>query len=278
MTHDDDNLEEPKAVEDTEEDEHLLHHAAEKQHPTDDFVDNTKQVQNFDDLAEESASDDDQIEPQKPTHHNISHDLSDDQVGTEPHRPKTFDLDEDGGLVTEPVRHGSIEASQIPSSGVYTSRRPGRSGGSKLKSLILLIIAIAVTAGSVYLLKTKVLQGTLQASPTPEPTPEVVETPTPAPTPSITRSDFKIRVLNGTPKSGLAGQEGAKLKGLGYDLDKTANATNSAFPATTIRVKAADQDLLTTLITDLAPDFTATGTATLKDSDPDAAEVILGAK
>jgi hypothetical protein len=106
-----------------------------------------------------------------------------------------------------------------------------------------------------------------------------VVTPTPEPTPeAVDRSKFKIRVLNGTTKTGLAASVSAKLKDLGYQTDKVGNATNSAFQTTLVRVKQSSTGLLDQLIRDVAPDFSAASSTELKDSDSADGEVILGTK
>ena len=108
-------------------------------------------------------------------------------------------------------------------------------------------------------------------------TPVITPEPTPTP-PSIDRSKVKIRILNGTSTSGLAASAAASLKELGYSVSRTGNATNSAFLRTIIRTKTAGADLAQALIHDLASKFDATSEATLKDSDSDDAEIILGTK
>lgn len=171
---------------------------------------------------------------------------------------------------------------QIPSSGVYSGGRQPKS--NKLKFLILLIIGLLVIGGSVYSLKGKMglsaLKGLnpFKSTPTSAPVAQVEETPTPIPSPNFDRSQFKIRVLNGTPKTGLAGSTADTLKGLGYQIDKTANATNSAFPQTVVLVKPDDASLSAQLIQDLSSSYQATTSGELKASDTADGEVILGAK
>lgn len=167
--------------------------------------------------------------------------------------------------------------SQYPSSGVYSNREPGNSKG-KGKLVLLGIIVVLVLLGAVYMLKGKSLFRENSPAPSEAPIAESSSTPTPEPTPSFDRSQFKIRILNGTLKTGLAASEAAKLKDLGYQIDKTSNATNSAFPQTIVRVKASATGLGDNLVKDLAPDYTATGSGTLPASDTADGEVTLGAK
>lgn len=196
--------------------------------------------------------------------------------------------------------------SQVPQTGIYSQQNRGefhneerrhhinerpvfsnrlahpQRSGSKLHLIILFLIGLAVIGGTVYLLKNQF------NGPAPTPTPEATAVPTVAPTPTpepVERSNFKVRVLNGTTKSGLAGTVLAKLKELGYKSDRAGNATNSAFERTVIRVKENEQSsssnnasLSGQLTADLKPDYDAEIENTLKASDTVDAEIILGAK
>jgi hypothetical protein len=150
----------------------------------------------------------------------------------------------------------------------------------KLYFILLLLIGLLVIGGAVLVLKHKIQLPFLAAKPTPTPEETVVEaSPSPSPTPeAIDRTKYKIRILNGTAKAGFAASTAAQLKELGYQTEKTGNATNSAFARTTIQVKKDTDGLLDQLVTDLSKDFDATGTPTLKSSDTVDGEVILGAK
>lgn len=146
---------------------------------------------------------------------------------------------------------------------------------SKIYFLILLVIGLVVLGGAVYLLKHQLKP----ATPSPSPTPQItIATPSPSPTPApVDRSKFKVRVLNGTDKTGLASTVSDKLKSLGYQTDKPANASNSA-ARTLVKVKKDNDALARQLITDLSYQFDATSSANLKDSETVDSEVILGAK
>lgn len=171
------------------------------------------------------------------------------------------------------------ETAPLPESGnVFNSKYDGLGrpkGSSKLHIFILVLLGLAIIGGTVYLLRTQFSQ-----EPTPTPTPEApIVTPASEPTPApLDRSKFKIRVLNGTTKSGLAASVSAKLKDLGYQSDKVGNATNSAFTRTVVRVKSSATGLLEQLIKDLTPDFEASSDSSLKDGDSADAEVILGTR
>lgn len=171
------------------------------------------------------------------------------------------------------------ETSPLPETGnVFNSKydslgRP--KGSSKLHIFILILLGLAIIGGTVYLLRS---QFSKESTPTPTPEAPIV-TPSPEPTPApLERSKFKVRVLNGTTKSGLAASVSAKLKGLGYQSDKVGNATNSAFEKTVVRVKSSATGLLDQLVRDLSPDFSASSDSPLKDSDSADAEIILGTR
>ncbi len=174
------------------------------------------------------------------------------------------------------IPHLNSLGSRYSGSGLYSSA-PKSSTTNKLHLFILILIGIGVIGATVYLLK-----GTFSLSESPSPTPSIessVVTSSPAPSPSseaFARSDFKIRVLNGTSKSGLAASVSAKLKEQGYQVERTGNATNSAFTKTQILVKEGVSGLLDQLIKDLIPDFNAVSAGNLKESDPADAEIILG--
>ena len=147
---------------------------------------------------------------------------------------------------------------------------------SKVYFLILVAIGLVILGGAVYLLKNQLKP----PAPSPSPSPQVaLATPAPSPTAApLDRSKFTVRVLNGTDKTGLAGTVADKLKTLGYKTEKTANATNSAFARTIVRVKSDGQPLAEQLIKDLKDQFDASSQANLKASDTADSEVIPGAK
>lgn len=189
---------------------------------------------------------------------------------------------------------GHLSPEHMPTSGIYSNRnfspadRPQEFHGApskksnKLHLLILGLIGLAVIGGTVFLLKGLEIPNIpfLSQAPTPTPTPEPTPTPVPTPTPEpeIDRTQFKIRVLNGTPKTGFASEIRDKLKAKGYQIDRVGNATNSAFPQTVIRLKESAASLSAQLIKDLAPDLEAQEGGILKANDAADAEIILGAK
>jgi hypothetical protein len=92
------------------------------------------------------------------------------------------------------------------------------------------------------------------------------------------RANFKVSVLNGSLKSGIALTASNKLKSLGYQIDTIGNATSGAFPQTIVRTKIKTASLAAELIKDLAPDYQATSSADLPDNQTIDAQIIIGKK
>lgn len=161
---------------------------------------------------------------------------------------------------------------------VFTTQKP--SGGNKLHLVILALIGLLVIGATVVLLKGGDNLNFFAKKPakTPTPAPISISSPTPTPAPIFDRSQFSIRVLNGTSTSGLAATVSNRLKDLGYKIEKVGNATNSAFKRTQIRVKTDSEGLHGQLIKDLSPDYDATSAGSLKTSEDVDGEVVLGLK
>lgn len=156
--------------------------------------------------------------------------------------------------------------------------RRSTSASNRSRLLILGLVALLVIGGAIYLLKGRIQRGAAP-EPSPSETPVASTTSTPSPSPSIDRSKYKIRVLNGTSTTGLAASVSGKLKNLGYQIDRTGNATNSAFTSTLVTTKSGISGLLDALVKDLSPDYSATSSGgNLKDSDTADAEVVIGTK
>ncbi|MEK7617386.1 MAG: LytR C-terminal domain-containing protein [Patescibacteria group bacterium] len=162
-----------------------------------------------------------------------------------------------------------------PSSDLYAGSH-SRSG-KKMPFLLGIAIIILILGGLFYFLKARP-----KASVEPSPSSATIaeeSTPQPSPTPEFDRSKYTLRVLNGTSTQGLAASTSAKLKDLGYNIERTVNATNSAFLKTIIRVKPNLEELLENLLKDLAGiDIEGEEGPELKDSDTSGGEVILGSQ
>lgn len=152
----------------------------------------------------------------------------------------------------------------------------------KIPFLLGIVIIILILGGLFYFLKARP-QAKVEPSPSPV---SSLEEPTsqPSPSPSFDRSKYTLRILNGTKTQGFAASTSAKLKDLGYKIEKTTNATNSAFLKTVVRVKSdlvkSDfEELLENLLRDLSGlDLKGEAGSELKDSDTSDGEVILGSQ
>lgn len=162
-------------------------------------------------------------------------------------------------------------------------------GSSKFWFLVPIIVIFLIFVGTVFFkdqtfgklssLKTLSLGGIFgEAEPTPTPTPAVTPTPTPTPTPTVKREEYKVRVLNGTTKSGAAAALRDQLKEKGWEVTKIGNAKNQATEQTTVSVKEGLKDVLEVMILDLARDFEATSGSVLGDKDTVDVEVVIGRK
>lgn len=167
-----------------------------------------------------------------------------------------------------------------------TNPEASRAKKSNLPILILAGVTLGVIAVTIFILKggtvTVSFKKDAAASPTPNPeaAPIVSEQPS-SPTPpavSFDRTKYKLRVLNGTTKAGLASSEADKLKNLGYQIDKTGNAPTQSIKQTVVKIKSQQKELLDQLVLDLAPGFEATSGSSLSDDDTVDGEIVLGSK
>jgi hypothetical protein len=152
-------------------------------------------------------------------------------------------------------------------------------GMSKAALIITIVVVLILIGGAGFFLKTRIDKLTAEPVPTPVAETAPIESvdPTPEPTPAFDRSQYTLRILNGTKTAGLAASVSGKLKELGYEIDRTGNATSSAIAQTTVRVKEdADEGLLEQIISDLSADYKAVAGAVLKDADGADAEIVIG--
>lgn len=171
----------------------------------------------------------------------------------------------------EPVFGGALSDPGSPTS----STSSGKSS-SKLGVIIPIVVLLALFGG-VVLYRDQIMgkiNSFTSKAPTTTPTPTPTSAPTPTPTSSIERSNFKVRVLNGTTKAGAAGALADKLKELGWQILSTGNATNQNTAKTTIKAKEATVSAI--LVTDIKDDYQATVAADLKASDRADAEITIG--
>lgn len=194
----------------------------------------------------------------------------------EPEEPKETEASE----VTE---EGSAAPKYLHSSPSQIFAGPKRSG-KKIPFLLGIAVIVLILGGLFYFLRART---ETEVEPSPSPV-TFIEEPTslPSPSPGFDRSTYTLRVLNGTKTQALAASTSAKLKDLGYKIERTGNATNSAFLKTFVRVKPnldpdsiGVEDLLENLLKDLSGlDFEGEEGPELKESDSADGEVILGAE
>lgn len=211
----------------------------------------------------------------------VEHFISTGNVSPEVER-RLNDL-EDGGDEPEAEQDNSAPLRDFQQASVYNQKPnsvidqpilPPKNDRSKLAVLIPVIVLIAI-GGTLFFYRDKVrslLNRPKQEAVTPAPT----ETPTPTPTIAIDRSKFKVRVLNGTPKTGAAGVLADKLKEKGWTIDKTGNATSSAIARSTIRGKLDDDAAMKLLMTDVTDYEASISSDILKTSDKADLEFVIG--
>ncbi len=230
-------------------------------------------------------------------------DLTQGPLAEEPLNRNEYDIP---NLRTKPTPHSNLsEMDQMPQrqqTAFYQETSPARDRGegepgdffnkhqtsmprrrgSWIHLIILSILGLGVIGFTVYILKYGFDPGALTASPSPSPTATPTPSPSPEPSPEVTieRSNFTVRVLNGTSTSGLAGTVTAKLKELGYKTGKQGNADNTDYEQTEVRVKEGSESasLQQRLIQDLSPDYQAKAGEPLDEKSTNDAEVIIGKK
>lgn len=109
------------------------------------------------------------------------------------------------------------------------------------------------------------------------PTPTSIPTPIITPTPAVDKKELEIEILNGSGKAGVAGTLKTLLEEKGYTVSGTGNAKSYDYEKTEIEVKADKEAFLSVLEADLTGSYViGTATATLKDSLPYNAVIIIG--
>lgn len=100
----------------------------------------------------------------------------------------------------------------------------------------------------------------------------------PTTTPALERSELKIKILNGSGVTGLAGKAKSLLEEKGYGLIETGNADNFDYEETVVRVRADESSLLDMLMEDLGQEYTVSSESaqTLESDSEFDAVIILG--
>lgn len=165
----------------------------------------------------------------------------------------------------------------------YFAERPAIISERKRSKIVVFIpiLVLIIIFGGVVFYRDKLLAKVMNKINPPKPAViKVTPTPTPIPTPTITleRFKYKVRVLNGTPKTGAAGVLADKLKTLGWQIDKTGNATSSAIAESYVRSKTGQDNAVKVLIADVSDYEAASSSADLKPADKADLEFVIGKK
>lgn len=164
----------------------------------------------------------------------------------------------------------------------YSERKPNSNKSVKLAVIIpILVIGLLFIGVLGFKARDKVLAKLSfipfpKAEVTPTPVPTLIPTPTPVP---FDRSKFKVRVLNGTTKTGAAGTLADDLKSKGWDVLSKGNAKNQSTSQTQVSIrKDLEQTVLDQIMDDLESSFEATKAADLNSTDKADVEVVIGRK
>lgn len=130
--------------------------------------------------------------------------------------------------------------------------------------------AVIETAGGIPEVKSEGTGSAVSPTPTPVSSEPVVI--------ALTPQDFKVRVLNGTKVEGEAGKLAGTLKGQGFVIIETKNATNSSFLATRLRVTdTVPEKIVSDLQTTLLKTYEDVVVEKLEDTKANI-EIIIGRK
>lgn len=144
---------------------------------------------------------------------------------------------------------------------------------------LFLSIALILFGGFIIIGQSQVnLPFMTSPSPTPTITPSPTVTPTPTIDPTLKRDNLKLKVLNGTDKTGFAKETSEKLKEKGYKSVDVGNADRDDYAGTVIRIKDDKKNYLTLLVTDLITDFDTSTVESLPSDSAHDVEIILGKK
>jgi hypothetical protein len=197
---------------------------------------------------------------------------------------------QDEGLESPSPSYNPPQSTTPQSSSYEYGQPPPRKRNPK--KLLLLIGAVLILLVGFNALRT--LGSKNEPSPTPSPTPSIedfssLETPSPSlePTPTpepevnpvdaatgLDRSDLSIRIENGSGTAGVASKASAYLKGLGYNVISTGNASNFNYEDVTIQVKSSEKQFLPLLNKDLSREYSV-GAATSDLSATASAEALV---
>lgn len=175
----------------------------------------------------------------------------------------------------DPIRHVR-GAHTVPVSVMTDHHLTPPSRGSKKWVLIPVILLLLMFGGLIYFRETVFTKfaGVVRSEPTPTPIPPApIPTPTPIP---VERSEFRVRVLNGTSKSGAAKELGDILKEKGWEIERVGNNPDQEVAKGYVRAKESAKEALVTLLSDLGSGYEASAEGKLKTTDGADLEVVIG--
>lgn len=140
----------------------------------------------------------------------------------------------------------------------------------------MLGIALAVGVSLVVLVRgPQTFTSMIPAKPTPTVVPTAI--PTAAPVVAVSRSDVRVKILNGGGVVGAGSKMKAFLEEKGYTVSDVANADAYTYETTEIKIKAGSDAIGKILSDDLKADYSLGSTsATLAENASYEAEVIVG--
>jgi hypothetical protein len=142
-----------------------------------------------------------------------------------------------------------------------------------------ILVLVATFIGAIYLYSKKDSEDSpsLVEPVASQPTP-IESLPEPTPTPSLDRTELKIKILNGSGISGLAGKAKDLLEAKGYEEIATGNADSFDYEETTVQIKEDKIAFLDLLVEDLSEDYLVSTdiSETLEEESDFDAIVILG--
>lgn len=139
----------------------------------------------------------------------------------------------------------------------------------------MLGVALAIGVSLIFLVRGPSTLPFLAAKPTP--TPASTAEPTLSPAAEITKSDIKVRVINGGGTPGAGSKMKTFLEGKGYTVASVANASTYTYTQTEISVKSGKTEYAKLLTDDLKADYSlGTASAVVAESASYDAEVIVG--
>lgn len=142
--------------------------------------------------------------------------------------------------------------------------------------LIILLLIAAGVGGLYFLGRSRGAESQNAAVPTQSPTEAPLPTVVPTSIKELKRSELEVSVLNGSGVAGAANSTAATLRSLGYTVASTGNADKFDYTGITVKVKKANSDFADLLKKDLTASSSASVSASVDDTIPTDAQVIVG--